>query len=147
MAAAANRARTRSSSLSSVPNALATMISRPPGRMRGANSRSMRRGGEVVGLGDGVDLGRRVGVRAHPGGGVGEDDVDLAQLGGERGDRVGVADVEDAAFDPGAGGGQRGGRGPDPFGVAAGEQDAVGGPQTGGEPGDQRAAEPLVGAR
>src|SRR3954452_11779743 len=53
------------------------------------------RGGEVVRLGHRVDLGGRIGVRAHPRGGVGEDDVDLAQLGGERGDRAGVADVED----------------------------------------------------
>ena len=63
----------------------------------------MRRGGEVARLGDGVDLVGRVGVRAHPRGGVGEDDVDLAELGGQRVDGVAVADVEDAALDAGAG--------------------------------------------
>ena len=45
---------------------------------------------------------------------------------------------------PVVGHGGRGGA--DPFGVAAGEQDAVARPQAGGEPGDERAAEALVGA-
>ena len=43
--------------------------------------------------------------------GVGEDDVDLAQLGGERVDGAAVADVEDAALDAGAARSRRGGRG------------------------------------
>ena len=60
----------------------------------------------------------------------------------------GVADVEHAALDAGdrgsVGDGGRGGR--DAVGIAAGEQDAVVGRHAGGEPFDERAAEPLVGA-
>ena len=82
---------------------------------------------EVVGLGDGVDLVGGVGVRAHACRGVGEDDVDLAQLGGERRDGVAVADVEHAALDASdrRPGGDVGRGGPDALRVAAGEQDAV----------------------
>ena len=105
----------------------------------------MREVGEVARLRDGVDLGGRVGVRAHPRGGVGEDDVDLAELGGERVDGAGVADVEDAALDAGAGPRHGGRGGADALGVAAGEQDAVLRAHAGGERLHERAAETLVG--
>ena len=138
----------RSSSLSSVPSALATITSRPPGRSRGANARSIVGRREVAGLGDGVDLVGGVGVGAHPRGGVREDDVDLAELGGQRGDGGAVAHVEHPALDLGdrrssADGGRRG---LDAARIAAGEQHAVLGAHAGGEPVDEGAAEALVGA-
>ena len=98
-AAAANRGRTAAGSLSSVPSALATTISRPPGRSRGANSRRTRVVARLLVSATASTSLRRVGVRAHARGGVGEHDVDLAELLGQRGDRGAVADVEDAALD------------------------------------------------
>jgi hypothetical protein len=105
------------------------------------------RGGEVARLRDRVDLVGRVGVRAHPRRGVGEDDVDLAQLGGQGVDGAAVADVEDAALDarPGPRRGRRGGA--HALGVAAREQDAVLAAHGRGERLDERPAETLVGPR
>src|SRR6185312_3375444 len=102
----------------------------------------------VAGVGDGVDAVGGVVVGSHPRGGVGEDDVDLAELAGEGRDGGAIADVEDAALDAGDGGpgGDRGDGGVDAAAVTSGEQDAILGRQAGGEPFDEGAAEPLVGA-
>lgn len=113
---------------------------------RGESAEHTRRR-EVAGLSDGIDLVGAIGVRAHACRGVGENDVDLAQLGGQRRDGVAIAHVEHAAFDVGdrrsAGDGGRGGL--DAAGVAAGKQNAVMGRHAGSQPFDERAAEPLVG--
>ena len=82
-------------------------------------------GREVVGLRDGIDLAGRVGLRGHACRGVGEDDIDLAQLGGQCRDGVAVAHVEHAALDarrrrPARHGGRDG---VDAVRVAAGQQD------------------------
>jgi DNA-binding transcriptional LysR family regulator len=121
----------------------------PAGRAQAGREGAQHAGGrEVAGPGDGVDLVDRIGVGAHARGGVGEHDVDLAELGGECGDGGGVAHVEHAALDVGdrrpLGDGR--GRRPDTGGVAPGEQAAVVGRHAGGQPLDQCTAEPLIGA-
>jgi hypothetical protein len=119
-----------------------------PARAQTGCERAEHAGGrDVAGLGDGVDLVDGIGVRAHPRGGVGEHDVDFAQLGGQRRDGRGIAHVEHAALDVGdcrARG--DGSRRLDTGSVAPGEQDAVVGRHAGAQPFDQCVAKPLVGA-
>ena len=74
----------------------------PPARPQPRRERAQHPGRrEVVGLGDGIDLVGRIAVGVHARRRVGEQDVDLPELGGQRGDRVAVADVQHAALHAG----------------------------------------------
>ena len=76
---------------------------------------------------------------------LGEQHVDRAQLGGEGGDRLGVANVEHAGADLGAGALDARGRRLDPAGVAAGEVHDMAGIHAPGESLGERESEALVG--
>ena len=146
-AAAANRGRAPSVELVECAECAGHDDEAPAGPEARREGAQYAGGRQVVRLGDGVDLAGRVRARAHPRARVREEDVDRAELGGQRLDGAAVADVQDAAFDAGAGGRDGSRRGADAVGIAAGEQDAVMRVHAGGERFHERAAEALVGPR